>query len=135
MLTVGFKQSENDACLYILKKDNFFVIAVIHVDDFAIFHNNQPLCDETFKTLNAHFTLKKGGLKYFLGMRVLRDSIDHTLSLDQEEYATSILKRFDMYDCKQVVCPEEQMKLSKSQCPSNPQEELEMRDIPYAELV
>ena len=27
------------------------------------------------------------------------------------------------------------MKLSKSQCPSNPQEVLEMRDVPYAELV
>ena len=40
-----------------------------------------------------------------------------------------------MYNCQTVVCPEVQFKLSKAQCPPNAQEETEMRDIPYAELV
>jgi len=39
---------DDDACLYILKSEN----AVIHVDYFAIFHNNQELCDATFSELN-----------------------------------------------------------------------------------
>ena len=65
----------------------------------------------------------------------MRDQIDNTFSLDQEEYATSILQRFGMYNCKTALCPEVQFKLSKAQCPPNAQEETEMRDIPYAELV
>ena len=43
MLAVGFAQSANDACLYILEKGDSFVHAVIHVDDFAIFNNDSDL--------------------------------------------------------------------------------------------
>ena len=65
----------------------------------------------------------------------MRNQNDNTFSPDQKEYATSILKRFGMLNCKTVVCPEVQFKLSKTQCPPNAQEETKMRDIPYAELV
>ena len=106
MTAVGFVQSENDACLYTMKIDNCFIHTVIHVDDFSCFHNNKDRCDTVFTNLNKHFTLKRGSLTHFLGMRVIRDQIDNTFSLDQEEYATSILQRFGMYNCKTVVCPE-----------------------------
>ena len=41
MLKVGFRQSENDACLHIFEDKGVFIHAVIHVDDFAIFNNDQ----------------------------------------------------------------------------------------------
>ena len=40
-----------------------------------------------------------------------------------------------MQDCKPVVCPEEQIKLSMQQSPQNRSEETEMKDVPYAQLV
>ena len=135
MLAVGFKQSENDACLYIYEKGEAFIHAVIHVDDFAIFNNDQQVCDCIYAELNKHFTLKKGELHHFLGMRVTRNKKDMTLTLDQEEYAVSVLERFDMTDCRSVVCPEEQTKLSMRQSPMNSTEEDEMKDVPYAQLV
>ena len=49
MLKVGFVQSENDPCLYRLDRQGSFIHAVIHVDDFAVFHDNQKLCDEILK--------------------------------------------------------------------------------------
>ena len=107
---------------------------MIHVDDFAVFHDNQKLCDEIFEELTKSFTLKRGKLTHFLGMRVERRE-DGTITLDQEEYAKSIIQRFDMDGCKPVVCPEMPVKLSKSQSPQNPQEELEMKDIPYSPAV
>ena len=134
MLKVGFVQSENDPCLYRLDRQGSFIHAVIHVDDFAVFHDNQKLCDEIFEELTKSFTLKRGKLTHFLGMRVERRE-DGTITLDQEEYAKSIIQRFDMDGCKPVVCPEMPVKLSKSQSPQNPQEELEMKDIPYSPAV
>ena len=82
---------------------------MIHVDDFAIFNNDQKVCDRVYANLNRHFTLKKGDLHHFLGMRVTRNESDMTISLDQEEYTESVLERFEMQDCKPVVCPEEQV--------------------------
>jgi hypothetical protein len=112
-----------------------FIQTVIHVDDYSVFHNNKALCTKVFTELSTHYTLKRGPLNHFLGMRVVRDSVSNLFTLDQEEYAVSVLKRFGMYDCKTVVCPETQHKLSKNQCPPNAQEETEMRDMPYSELV
>ena len=57
-----------------------------------------------------------------------------TLTLDQEEYAESVLERFEMQDCKPVVC-EEQTKLSMRQSPTKSSEEIEVKDVPYAQLV
>ena len=85
MLKVGFRQSENDACLYIFEDKGAFIHAVIHVDDFAIFNNDQRVCDRVYERLNEHFTLKRGDLHHFLGMRITRDKTDDTLTLDQEE--------------------------------------------------
>jgi hypothetical protein len=41
-------------------------------------------------------------------MRMMRAAHDNTFPLDQEEYAIFILKRFEIFDCKTFVCPEEQ---------------------------
>ena len=57
------------------------------------------------------------------------------ISLDQEEYAESVLERFRMATCTTLICPEEQGKLSMGQSPANKDEEMSMRDVPYAQLV
>ena len=93
------------------------------------------MCDCIYADLNRHFTLKKGDLHHFLGMRVTRNESDMTISLDQEEYTESVLERFEMQDCKPVVCPEKQVKLSMRQSPTNSSEEIEMKNVPYAQLV
>jgi hypothetical protein len=135
MVAVGFVQSKNDACLYIMNVGKSFIHAVVHIDDFCLFHNDTKLLTKTFNALNTKYILKRGALEHFLGMRVMRDHTHMTYTLDQEDYAVSILKRFGMYDCRTVVCPETQHKLSKNQSPPNAQEETEMRDMPYSELV
>ena len=80
MLEVGFRQSENDACLYFFEEKGAFIHAVIRVDDFAIFNNDQEVCDRVYASLNRHFTLKRGDLHHFLGMRVTRSESDMTMA-------------------------------------------------------
>ena len=59
MLKVGFVQSESDPCLYRLDRQGSFIHAVIHVDDFAVFHDNQKLCDEIFEELTKSVLLRE----------------------------------------------------------------------------
>ena len=99
---IGFKQSVNDSCLYILRyPDGRFIYLLIHVDDFAVFHNDSKLCESVFSKLNSNFKLKRGPLNFFLGMRVCHYD-DGSYSLDQEKYIDAILDRFNMSNCTSI---------------------------------
>ena len=135
LTSLGFKQSINDTCLYTLNySDGRFVRLLVHVDDFAVFHNDSVLCKSVFNKLNKTFKLKCGPLSFFLGMRVCH-YLDGSYSLDQENYALSILKRFNMFDSKSVVSPEcASVRLSSADCPVSYDDRVLMKDKPYSAL-
>ena len=131
---IGFKQSKNDSCLYMLRVNGKFVNVVIHVDDFAVFHNDAALCASVYAKLDDRFKMKRGPLTYFLGMRVCKH-MDGSYSLDQEKYTNAILKRFNMNECKPLINPEDaNVKLSMKHCPATDDEMNEMRSMPYSAL-
>ena len=43
-----------------------------------------------------------GPIKHYLGMEVIRNRENHTLILNQTQYLTQVLKRFNMHNSKQV---------------------------------
>jgi hypothetical protein len=58
------------------------------------------------------------------------------MSLDQEKYIDIVLTRFGMTDCSSLPTPiNESEPLSEKSCPTNYEEHLEMRNIPYREAV
>jgi hypothetical protein len=132
---VGFVQSQNDACLYMIKKNGKFVNVVIHVDDFAVFHNDSELCMNMYDKMSKSFAMKRGPLTFFLGMRV-GQHMDGSYSLDQERYTRAILERFNMNDnTKAASAPEMQsVKLTMNDCPTNDDEKRMMKQYPYAAL-
>ena len=133
--SVGFVQSKSDACLYMIKKDGKFVHVVIHVDDFAVFHNDSELCMNVYDSISKSFAMKRGPLTFFLGMRV-GHHMDGSYSLDQEKYTRAILTRFNMNEkTRSASAPEMQsVKLSVNDCPKSDEEKRTMREYPYAAL-
>ena len=108
---------------------------VIHVDDFAVFHNDKQLCDKIYNKMNDTFKMKRGNLEYFLGMRV-RKHKDGSYTLDQEQYTRSILNRFGMSNCKDThKIPESNRQLTIEDCPKTDEEKKEMKKYPYPELI
>jgi hypothetical protein len=87
--------------------------------------------------LAAHFRIHdQGPVKAILGIKVVRDRTARTIGLYQPGYIQSILDDFNMSDCNPVSTPMEQnLKLSKSMCPSTPEEKAEMTKVPYRELI
>ena len=87
--------------------------------------------------LNNHFDMKDLGDAFFvLGIQIHCDRSKGILGLSQIGYIEKVLKRFNMHSCSSCVAPiQKGDKLSKSQCPQDENERVEMEKVPYASSV
>jgi hypothetical protein len=95
MKKLGLRPVPECACLF----TNSQLIVFFYVDDIVVlFHKSNKGLYEEFRTnLMGEFKLREiGQLKWFLGIRVLRDRIHHKLWLCQDSYITKIAKTFNL---------------------------------------
>ena len=77
-----------------------------------------------------------GEASYVLGIQIIRDRTNKLLALSQASYIDKVLARFMMQNSKKGLLPARHgIALSKEQCPKTPQEEEDMRRVPYAYAV
>jgi len=89
------------------------VILVLYVDDLIIIGNNEAHIKQVKEELKAGFKMTDlGTLHYYLGVEVSQHP--NQIFLIQTNYATKLLNKFGMEDCKPSLTPMEQkLKLSK----------------------
>ena len=74
-----------------------------------------------------------GEVSYVLGIQIIRDRRKKLLALSQASYIDKVLARFSMQNSKEGLLPARHgIILSREQCPKTPQEEEDMRQVPYA---
>ena len=77
-----------------------------------------------------------GNANYVLGIQIIRDRKNRMLALSQATYIDKVLARFAMQNSKKGLMPTRHgIVLTKKQCPSTPQEEEDMKHVPYASAV
>ena len=77
-----------------------------------------------------------GEASRILGMDILRDKDEETLTISQEVYVKKILEKYDMKDCKSSSIPMDLGGMvSTLDCPQDEEERQEMRSISYANVV
>ncbi|KAM1059151.1 hypothetical protein ACFX2B_023715 [Malus domestica] len=78
-----------------------------------------------------------GEAKKILGMEITRDREKGLVSLNQRQYLEKLIRKFGVHDStKPVITPlASHFKLSSLQCPKTDKEKLQMKNIPYANLV
>lgn len=133
----GLTQSKIDPCVYFkIQDDKMFFIAV-YVDDLMIFDNDKQIRDEIKSKLMKQFQMKDlGAAQYCIGLHIIRDRENGTISLDQKGYIDIILERFNMSECNPVYTPmDASMKLTTDMSPKNDEEKSEMSSVPYQEAV
>jgi len=130
----GFKENASDQCIYLKKNGSHFIILVLYVDDILLASSSVELLIETKLILNSHFDMKDlGDASVVLGIQISRDRSRGILGLSQRGYIDKVLKRFNMHSCSSCAAPVQKGdKLSKSQCPQNDNDKVEMKQIPYA---
>lgn len=104
--TLGFVSFHSDHCIY--RHPDTGVIIVTYVDDFLLIGPYGKALKQLKEDLATHFKIQDlGACNYFLGVRVIRDRKQGTLSLLQDTYIDKILSRYGMDTAKPVATPME----------------------------
>ena len=130
VLSLGFKRSNYDCCLYWKRSGDVIVYLLLYVDDILLMTNNIEEVKRIKAQLSEKFEMTDmGEIKQFLGIKVERDVNQGRLKISQPKYIDGMLKRFGMEDCRPTSTPMEQ----------KPQfglrENQEVTKYPYKELI
>jgi hypothetical protein len=107
----GFRRMTADQCIYTrgTKTGNQILLGVF-VDDilFASDRRDCKEAEEIKNTLKQTYKMSDlGDAKLLLGMRIQRDRVKRTLTLDQEAYINKLLEQTGMTNCTPASTPEE----------------------------
>ncbi|PKU73279.1 Retrovirus-related Pol polyprotein from transposon TNT 1-94 [Dendrobium catenatum] len=99
-----FTTSHSDPSLLIYKKDHSKIYVLIYVDDIILTGNNVSSINQLLDKLHQRFNMRNlGSLTQFLGLTA--EATPSGLLLHQSRYATEILDRAGMLNCKAVTSP------------------------------
>jgi hypothetical protein len=99
LLSLGFHASNADVSLFFYNKGDTTIFVLVYVDDIILASSSDKATKALLKDLQEEFALKDlGNLHYFLGIEV-------TMSLDGIVYASDLLKKVGMAECKPITTP------------------------------
>ena len=95
LLSLGYKKSKYDKCLFMKKHEGKTTCVSLYVDDFFVFSDSIPEVQHRTKQLGEKFPIHDlGPSKNCLGIRATRT--ENAIILDQEEYVNILLSRFNL---------------------------------------
>ncbi|GKB61474.1 ribonuclease H-like domain-containing protein [Tanacetum coccineum] len=101
---VGFHHSRCDSSLFIYRQGADTAYLLLYVDDIVLTASSSDLLQQIITSLHAEFSMTDlGSLNYFLGISVTRNASGMFLS--QQKYATEVLDRAGMLNCKPCRTP------------------------------
>ena len=108
MLSQGFSKSRSDNCVYLLKRENMFIIVLVYVDDILILENNLKLFS-IFKTnlLSKFKSTDLGKVKNFLGLEINFSEENCSVEISQRQLINKIVKKFRLENCHTYETPME----------------------------
>jgi hypothetical protein len=100
LLSLRFKNSTTDPNLYV--KDG--VLLLLYVDDILIVHIDKKAGNEVKKHLSSRYKMTDlGEARKFLGLEIGYTA--NGITLGQEEYINTIVRRFQLQDARDAVSP------------------------------
>lgn len=115
--SLGFTNSNADYCLYYKRCDVSIVYLLLYVDDMIICGENLRSINKLKEDLSNEFKMKDlGEIKTFMGINFNHDKINNIVTLDQQEYISKILEKFDMTNCNSISIPMEPKLYLKKHC-------------------
>ena len=106
LISEGYKKSNADECVYTKVIGKSFVILSLYVDDVIPISNNLRILEEEKRKLKNQFEMvDNGNIHYVLGMQIVRDRTNKTLTISHPNYLSNVLKKFNMENCRPVATP------------------------------
>jgi hypothetical protein len=103
ILSLGFVRSKVDHYIYSKEEHGCFIYVASYVDDMLLIGNNMNAIKEVKKQLSSKFNMKDlDASNFIMGMEIKKDRETRNIWLNQMKYIETILKHFNMQDCKLV---------------------------------
>ncbi|CAL2248615.1 unnamed protein product [Prunus armeniaca] len=101
----GFTKSQSEATLYVKTRGEASILILsIYVDDIVYTGNDQEMLEDFKKDMKEKYEMTDLGLlHHFLGMGVIQTPT--SIFIHQKKYATTLLNRFGLSECKPVSIP------------------------------
>ena len=133
----GFERVKSDSSLYVYKKGPTRIIIPIYIDDITISSTSEQESDHIVAQLSKRFELRDlGPTSFLLGIEIVRDRPNRSISISQRQYIVDMLDRFGFSGCTPVQTPMQPgLRLSEEMCPSTASERTEMSKLPYINAV
>jgi hypothetical protein len=102
----GFRQNEEEPCVYKKESGSAVVFLILYVDDILLIGNNIPMLQSVNTSLNNSFSMKDlGEASYILGIKIYRDRSRRLIGLSQDTYIDKVLKWFNIEQSKKGFLP------------------------------
>ncbi|GBN25648.1 Retrovirus-related Pol polyprotein from transposon TNT 1-94 [Araneus ventricosus] len=99
----GLTQLASDNCVFIKSDGQNMLLLCMHVDDLAIFCNNDEMYQDTVNSIKSVFEVHENKTSKFLGMEIVKHK--NGISLSQSKYIESLLVKYNLNECKSVKTP------------------------------
>lgn len=107
MKKYGYEQSNADHTLFLKRVGDKLTALIIYVDDMVVTGNDIEEINKLKNYLSSEFDMKDlGGLKYFLGIEVVRS--EQGIFLSQRKYVLDLLEETGMLGSQPIGSPIEQ---------------------------
>jgi hypothetical protein len=104
MLKERFLRSRHDRCLYSRNENNVRTYVIVYVDDLFIASDSRASIDDfKVKLSNKYQITDTSNSGRFLGIEI--NFNDGNVTMSQKKYIESILRKFDMRDCRATKLP------------------------------
>ncbi|KAI0519453.1 hypothetical protein KFK09_006901 [Dendrobium nobile] len=104
LIQYGFRSSSADPSLLLFNHNSIQLYILVYVDDILLTGNSTSEIDNLLTALHVRFSMRNlGPVSQFLGLQITSTATG--LHLAQSIYATSILHKAGMVDCKPVSTP------------------------------
>ena len=94
---LGLLSSKEEPCLFFDKERK--ILLLFYVDDILLMYHRSAIepASKVVKALQSTYKIEeKGPVQWFLGVRVVRDQVSHTITLVHDEYINKIAKKFNL---------------------------------------
>lgn len=137
VLSLRSLRSESNNSAYFKTDNGHILIIVLYVDDMLFVGNDKSKISDLKSHFSTQFEMKDlGVVRYILGIEIIRDRANKKLWLSQRKYVKSMLERFNMTTCRQMVIPIVQgIKLFVEYYPKSPTEMEDMTRVHYVSAI
>lgn len=100
-----FKQLLSDQCVFVGDSNGHIIYLALYVDDGLVLSSSRFAIDSFLANLKEHFHITVDNGEQYVGLNIIRDRENGTITINQVPYIKRVLEKFNMGEAKPIQIP------------------------------